>query len=81
MKNLKVFQKNSNKIYKIGNIVKEEIIYFSNSRNKDFDFSKGISILILGGSQAAKIFAEILPNIFQQCSSNGIFKNLSTMFA
>ena len=65
-------KKYSNKIYKIGNIVKEEIIYFSNSSNKDFDFSKGISILILGGSQAAKIFAEILPNIFYQCSSNGI---------
>ena len=66
-------KKHSNKIYKIGNIVKEEIIYFSNSSNKDFDSSKGISILILGGSQAAKIFAEILPNIFHQCSSNGIF--------
>ena len=31
-----------------------------------------ISILILGGSQAAKIFANILPTVFKNCSDKGI---------
>ena len=34
--------------------------------------SQKLNILILGGSQAAKIFAETLPNIFHQCSKQGI---------
>ena len=29
-----------------------------------------LNILILGGSQAAKIFAEILPDIFIKCKKN-----------
>ena len=33
---------------------------------------KGLSLLILGGSQAAQVFAEKLPTIFVQCSKKGI---------
>ena len=63
-------QKYQNKIFEIGNIIKKEIINFSGKNNK-FDVKK-LNILVLGGSQAAKIFAEILPNIFKNCSDRGI---------
>ncbi len=77
-----ISNKYNNKIYEIGNIVREEIInlkIFSNNNN----IIHGIKILVLGGSQAAKIFAEQLPEIFvrlkninikikvyQQCQKN-----------
>ena len=64
-------QKYMNKIFEIGNIINQEIINFSNKESKNI-FNKKISILILGGSQAAQIFAEVLPNIFKQCVDQGI---------
>ncbi len=59
------------KVFKTGNIINKEIINFSkkidiNQKNKQ------ISCLVLGGSQAAKVFAEKLPKIFKDCSDNGI---------
>ena len=45
------------KILEIGNIVREEIINF-NITNKINEEFKNLRILVLGGSQAAKIFAE-----------------------
>ena len=70
-KNLEgVPSKYCDKIYEIGNIINKNIINFSKSTvNKD---EKKIRILILGGSQAAKIFAETLPNIFRKCLDDGI---------
>ena len=57
------------KTVEVGNIIKREIINFSlNLRIK----KKELKILVLGGSQAAKIFAEILPKIFKKCSDIGI---------
>ena len=57
------------KTIEVGNIIKREIINFSlNLRIK----KKELKILVLGGSQAAKIFAEILPKIFKKCSDIGI---------
>ena len=69
------------KVFEIGNIVREEIINL-NINNKERDTSN-IRILVLGGSQAARIFAEVLPiifkklknldlpiKIFQQCQKN-----------
>ena len=64
-------QKYKNKIIEVGNIIKKEIIEFS-TKKIEKDYSKKISILVLGGSQAAKIFAEILPSIFLQCQNIGI---------
>ena len=60
-----------NKISFIGNIINKEIIDFS---QKDINKNrfKNFSILVLGGSQAAKVFAEVLPNIFKECSDQGI---------
>ena len=51
------------KIYFTGNIINKEIFDISEkhlNKNKFDNFG----ILILGGSQAAKVFAEVLPNIF-----------------
>ena len=59
------------KVNVIGNIINKKIINFS---KKDFENSnlQGLKILVLGGSQAAKSFAEKLPNIFLNCLKKGI---------
>ena len=63
--------KYANKILLIGNIIKNEIINFSQT-NKNLLGDKKINILVLGGSQAAKIFAKTLPSIFCESSNQGI---------
>ena len=64
-------KKHSHKIFEIGNIIKKEIINFSMIHEVRKKEDK-IKVLVLGGSQAAKIFAEVLPNILHQCSKKGI---------
>ena len=64
-------KKYEHKIFESGNILKKEIISLTETNPKKIDLRQ-IRILILGGSQAAKIFAEILPNIFRDCSNMGI---------
>ncbi len=59
-----VSNKYKNKLREIGNIIRKEIINFKDTKNNN---NKKIEILILGGSQAAKIFAEKLPIIFKEC--------------
>jgi UDP-N-acetylglucosamine--N-acetylmuramyl-(pentapeptide) pyrophosphoryl-undecaprenol N-acetylglucosamine transferase len=62
-----VTDKYKNKICEIGNIIRKEILNFekkTDNKKKDGE----IKILILGGSQAAKIFAEKLPDIFKKCN-------------
>ncbi len=67
-----------NKFYIVGNILKEEVLKFSNYKKKSDIFS----ILVLGGSQGAEIFGKIIPEaikiikdkgykieIYQQCIS------------
>jgi len=58
-------EKYNNKIFEIGNIVREEII---NSKIKHIQNNElnEIKILVLGGSQAAKVFADKLPKIFEK---------------
>ena len=63
--------KYQNKIVEIGNIIKKEILNFSKINNENIGLKK-FNILILGGSQAAKIFAEKLPIIFEECLNYGI---------
>ena len=57
--------KYTDKIFKIGNIIREEMI---NTKNENLQNNKldNIKILVLGGSQAAKVFAEKLPQIFEK---------------
>ncbi|MDA8771300.1 UDP-N-acetylglucosamine--N-acetylmuramyl-(pentapeptide) pyrophosphoryl-undecaprenol N-acetylglucosamine transferase [Candidatus Pelagibacter bacterium] len=61
----------NNKILEIGNIVREEIINSKVEENVSSRFDN-IKILILGGSQAAKVFAEKLPQIFEKCKNFGM---------
>ena len=62
-------EKYNNKIYEIGNIIREEIINSNSTvRINKFD---SMEILVLGGSQAAKIFAEQLPEIFEKLKNDG----------
>ena len=58
------------KIVIIGNILRESI--FNNSKINKKETENELKILVLGGSQAAKIFAEILPDIFVNCKKNGM---------
>lgn len=53
----------------IGNIIREKILD-GNLNTKEI--SNILNILVLGGSQAAKIFAEILPKIFVECKKNDL---------
>ena len=65
-----IHYKYKDKVIEIGNIIKKEIINFSKDYKQNNE--KKISILILGGSQAAKIFANILPTVFKNCSDQGV---------
>ena len=65
IKKSREFEKYSNKVYEIGNIVREEIINFNN-KSYDAEQFNSIKILVLGGSQAAKTFADELPYIFKK---------------
>ena len=58
------------KSIRVGNIIRQEI-FSSNLKDKENNFTS-LKILILGGSQAAKVFADKLPNIFIKCKKNGI---------
>tara|TARA_B100001559_G_C16477076_1_gene611888 strand:- start:333 stop:1418 length:1086 start_codon:yes stop_codon:yes gene_type:complete len=62
--------KYKNKIVTVGNILRENI-FNNENKNKDI-FDNGLNILVLGGSQAAKIFAETLPDIFINCKKNNV---------
>jgi UDP-N-acetylglucosamine--N-acetylmuramyl-(pentapeptide) pyrophosphoryl-undecaprenol N-acetylglucosamine transferase len=69
-----ISKKYSSKVLETGNIIRQEILEHKYTKNDNLE--KKISILILGGSQAAKSFAEKLPNIFKQCKQNGIHLRL-----
>ncbi len=59
-----ISEKYRSKVYELGNIVREEIIN-SNFTDKVNNFNN-IEVLVLGGSQAAKVFADELPQIFKK---------------
>ena len=62
--------KYENKIIIAGNILRENILNYSKTR-KDETFSK-LNILVLGGSQAARVFGEKLPDVFVKCNENNM---------
>jgi len=64
--------KYKNKVATIGNLVREEIIRNRNTSDKKKDELDNLKILILGGSQGAKVFAELLPPIFEKIKNAGI---------
>ena len=61
-----VSNKYKNKLCEIGNIIRKEILNFKKSHENNDD--NKLKILILGGSQAAKVFADKLPIILQECN-------------
>ena len=63
-------KKFDDKVIEIGNLIREEIIN-TNFTNQIDNFEK-INILVLGGSQAAKIFADELPEIFKKLKKSKI---------
>ena len=63
--------KYENKIFEIGNIVREEIIKSKNKSIEKNDFNY-LKILVLGGSQGAKVFADKFPKIFKQLKDSKI---------
>jgi len=58
------------KMIETGNIIREDILNFKIS-NSQIE-KKRLSLLILGGSQAAKSFAKLLPIVFSQCQKEGV---------
>ena len=64
-------KKYNKKIFEIGNLIREEIIT-SNLISNRIDSYNELKILVLGGSQAAKVFAEQLPSIFQKLQASGV---------
>ncbi len=60
-----ILEKYISKKVEIGNIIRKEILNYE--PKKKSNFGNKINILILGGSQAAKSFADKLPIIFDKC--------------
>ena len=64
-------EKYKHKVKEIGNIINKDIIYFSKNNLNDKQDLK-FKILVLGGSQAAEIFAKALPEVFIKCKKEKI---------
>ena len=66
-----ISEKYQKKMCEIGNIIRKEILNFQVKQNP-YHYDKKLKILVLGGSQAAKIFADKLPEIFKECKEGEI---------
>ena len=66
-----ISEKYEDKVVEVGNIVREEIIN-SNNLNDDTNKFESLNILVLGGSQAARIFADEFPQIFKKLKDSKI---------
>ena len=63
--------KHSTKIFFSGYLIRSHILNLKKENTQNLE-KKSLSILIMGGSQSAKIFGEILPDIMARCFQNGI---------
>tara|TARA_A100001015_G_scaffold54193_1_gene59466 strand:+ start:70 stop:1164 length:1095 start_codon:yes stop_codon:yes gene_type:complete len=66
-----ISEKYKDKVIEVGNIVREEIIN-SNTSDEGINNFDGLNILVLGGSQAAKVFADKFPQIFKKLKDSNI---------
>tara|TARA_E500000178_G_scaffold276564_1_gene275519 strand:- start:310 stop:1404 length:1095 start_codon:yes stop_codon:yes gene_type:complete len=66
-----ISEKYKDKVIEVGNIVREEIIN-SNISDEGINKLESLNILVLGGSQAARVFAEELPQIFKKIKDSNI---------
>ena len=70
-KNLEGIPKKFNsKIFEIGNIIKKEIINFSNKTNRNFNDK--LNILVLGEISGCKVICRNFTKNFSDCSNCGI---------
>ena len=67
-------KKYEHKIFFSGYLIRKEILDLKEKESKITE--KELSILIMGGSQSAKVFAEQLPEVIKKCSDNGIRFNI-----
>ena len=67
-------QKYKNKIFVSGYLLRKEI--FDIKKEKSFENNRVLSILIIGGSQSAKIFGEQIPKVIEQCKIKKIEFNI-----
>ncbi len=65
-----ILKKHNHKKVITGNILREEILNFKKRKKRTRE--NKFNILILGGSQAAKSFGDILPEILNKCSKDGL---------
>ena len=68
-------EKYKNKVYQVGNILREEIINYSAIEKKGNN--KTFSILVLGGSQGAEIFGRIVPSVIKMIKNKGYEININ----
>ena len=66
-----ISEKYKDKVIEVGNIVREEIINSNISKDDTTRFDS-LNILVLGGSQAARIFADEFPQIFKKLKESKI---------
>jgi len=59
------------KVYPVGYLIRNSILNLKKNESKNLD-RNNLSILIMGGSQSAKIFGEILPDIIIKCFKSGM---------
>ena len=59
------------KIAEIGNILRDEIFNITKKNNLNHD-EEELRILVLGGSQAAKVFADKVPDVIEKCIQTNI---------
>ena len=64
-------KKYKDKVVEVGNIIREEIINANTSDDDTIKFDT-LNILVLGGSQAARIFADEFPQIFKRLQDSNI---------
>ena len=60
-----IADKYKNKVFEIGNIIREEIINSNINSDQSSRFDN-LNILVLGGSQGAKVFADDMPQILKK---------------
>jgi len=66
-----ISEKYKDKVVEVGNIVRQEIINSNISDDSSTKFDS-LNILVLGGSQAARIFADEFPQIFKKLKDSKI---------
>ena len=67
-----IHKMNNKKIFHVGNLIREEFLVYNHELVNNE--SAKLNILVLGGSQAAKIFGEKLPFIFNELKKFGEIK-------